>query len=191
MATATKSAETTPKATTKGKEKPKPVTPAQLATLSRKLARQAAMKAKAKVDQFRDADGNIDRNATDDYQSAVVGDSVTLISPELGREGIQLPGCTGSQPDEVGEGIGKLAERFDQKIAITGRSDSLDVTRAKRDHFLRRFTERLTAAGRDGFGVALIDGYQTSLLTAFIEKNPDATEDDCVDYLESLEHIVE
>tara|TARA_R110000851_G_scaffold324368_2_gene491630 strand:+ start:196 stop:804 length:609 start_codon:yes stop_codon:yes gene_type:complete len=196
MATKTKKtqAETAPKSETKGKETvetptvetPKPVTREQLQSMAVSIGRKTATYAKRRVDALRDADGNLPRERVDDAQPGVIGDSVTLISPEFGRDGVELPGCTGSNPEDIGNGIANLAERFDQKIAITGRADTAEVSRGKRDHFLRRFANRLSQAGRDDYGVKLSVNYAGKVLDDYLESNPEASLEEAEAYAEDL-----
>jgi arsenate reductase-like glutaredoxin family protein len=167
----------------------KPISASELSHLLKQHAKHATNVARSRAAQCKDESGKVDRSLAEQLAPPVSAQRVTLVSPEFGRDGIELPGVHDTAMSSIGEGVASLPKRIDMSIAITGRSDSAKATLAERDHFVRRFAHRLACAGQDGNVSRLQESYASKLVEKFIATNTDATTEQVVEYLESIDSI--
>lgn len=167
-------------------ETPKRRTPAQTMALVKQKARESTIRNKRIADQARGADGQVDRNLASAVLSPVTGQSITLKTPETGRDGLTLDGIKDTRTESIGVGLANAPERIDQVVELAGRSVVAEVVGGKRDNLVSRVCQRLSQVNLDGSQETLSVSYLARLIDKWNASNPDATDEEEAEYIASI-----
>lgn len=109
-------------------------------------------------------DGRLDRSKFEAALPPIRGTSVKLVAPELGRDGLILPGTTSSSLADVAAGLGRVGPTIEKAFRTFGERAGNEMAQAETRDVVASIIGRVIATQGDVAGSLFAEQHNESLI---------------------------